>query len=671
MSKLLKSKFLLGVLVVAVMVVGFAALSVDKAAAADCTITATLRVGSVGTEVSCLQSMIGVTADGKFGPMTKASVMAWQASKGLVADGVVGPMSRAALMGSTPVASGCQAGWAFNPVTGASCSVSTSLPAGCTSTSGYSVTTGTKCDSSTGSSSNGALEGGAGNATITTTSVDVETDIAEGDSENVLGFRIEAEDSDLKVSNVKVSLSNDAYNFSSGTDFTTAGTGSKRLERYVDSVEILMGSKVVGSADADEFSKSGNLYTKNIVLDDAVVREGSTNKEYFYVRFVAADNIDTNDLANDSWDVRVDDIRYEDGTGVVLTSTYTQTVDNSIDFTSLATSGDVKMKASKDSANPESGNVEVSDSASTSDVVMLKFKLKAEGTDMSFDSLKFTLNGSGATPAEAASEIALYDGSDRLGDLSTLVEGTANTITLDDTYYIDEGDTVTFTVKAKINKIGTATFSQGEGLKVSLGALTGLIEAVDNGDAVTDLSGSATGETQYFYSEGINASNFSSSYTTTDDSGLIKKQTYKVSFKLTAFGQTYYIPKTVVRNVAATPVLGAANAAAAILLNPANGLGYSIETSAGALSEAAVIASSASSLTSSATTSGAYFEIPDGETESFNLTVELDDSGTTAGFYHVQLGQVLYDTDTTPADTSAVYTFAPAQDYETADSKMD
>lgn len=661
-------------MVVAVMFVGVLALT-PTVDAADCTMSSlTLRVGSTGGDVMCLQSKIGVTADGKFGPMTKAAVMAFQASHSLVADGVVGPATRAALMTvqlGTTYPAGCTSNVGFSTTTGASCAVDTTLPAGCTSTVGYSPTTGVKCDGGTTPVTPGTLTGGAGNAVLTTTSVDVETDVAEGASENVLGFRVEADGSDLRISNVKISLSNDAYDFSSGTDFSTAGTGSKRIERYIDSVEILMGSEVVGSADADEFTKTGNLYTKNISISNAIVEEGSSNKEYFYVRFVAANNIDTNDLTSDSWDVRVDDVRFEDATGVVLTSNYTQTVANSIDFTSLATSGDVTIKASKDSTSPEAGNVEVSSSATTSDVVMLKFKLKAEGTDMSFDSLKFTLNGTGATPAEAATEIALYEGSTRLGDLSTLVEGAANTLTLDDTFYIDQDETVTFTVKAKINKIATVTFLQGEGLKVSLGALTGLIEVVDNGDTVTDLSGSASGETQYFYSEGINASNFSSSYVTTADSGLVKKQTYQVSFKLTAFGQTYYIPKVVVRNVAATPVLGAANTAAAILLNPANGLGYSVETSAGAMSEAATIASSASSLTSSASTSGAYFEIPDGETESFNLTVELTDAGDTAGYYHVQLGQVLYDTDTTPADTSAVYTFAPTQDYETADSKMD
>ena len=52
-------------------------------ASADCTITTTLRVGSTGVEVQCLQTVVGATADGKFGPLTKASVMAWQTGKGV------------------------------------------------------------------------------------------------------------------------------------------------------------------------------------------------------------------------------------------------------------------------------------------------------------------------------------------------------------------------------------------------------------------------------------------------------------------------------------------------------------------------------------------------------------------------------------------------------------
>jgi peptidoglycan hydrolase-like protein with peptidoglycan-binding domain len=40
-----------------------------------------------------LQSFLGVTADGSFGPMTKAKVIEWQAQNGLKADGLFGTQS--------------------------------------------------------------------------------------------------------------------------------------------------------------------------------------------------------------------------------------------------------------------------------------------------------------------------------------------------------------------------------------------------------------------------------------------------------------------------------------------------------------------------------------------------------------------------------------------------
>src|SRR3989344_5866306 len=153
MSNLLKSKFLLGVLIVVAVfaVVGTVA---PSQAAADCSITTTLREGSVGVEVQCLQGIVGATADGKFGPLTKASVMAWQSGHGLVADGVVGPLTRAVLSSSsstttgTTYSPGCSAGTAYSSTTGQPCTstvTSTNLPAGCTSTAGYSSTTGVSC----------------------------------------------------------------------------------------------------------------------------------------------------------------------------------------------------------------------------------------------------------------------------------------------------------------------------------------------------------------------------------------------------------------------------------------------------------------------------------------------------------------------------------------------
>lgn len=50
----------------------------------------TLKVGSKGASVKTLQKKLGITADGDFGPKTKAAVVAFQKKHGLVADGIVG-----------------------------------------------------------------------------------------------------------------------------------------------------------------------------------------------------------------------------------------------------------------------------------------------------------------------------------------------------------------------------------------------------------------------------------------------------------------------------------------------------------------------------------------------------------------------------------------------------
>jgi len=70
----------------------------------------TIREGSTGPAVQEWQRIIGVSADGKFGPNTKAKTIEWQKRNGLTADGVVGPATWGkALMG---------AGYAPAPVKG-------------------------------------------------------------------------------------------------------------------------------------------------------------------------------------------------------------------------------------------------------------------------------------------------------------------------------------------------------------------------------------------------------------------------------------------------------------------------------------------------------------------------------------------------------------------------
>jgi peptidoglycan hydrolase-like protein with peptidoglycan-binding domain len=58
---------------------------------------AVLREGSTGPAVAAVQRLLGVTADGDFGPVTLAAVRDFQAGHGLVVDGQVGDHTLAAL----------------------------------------------------------------------------------------------------------------------------------------------------------------------------------------------------------------------------------------------------------------------------------------------------------------------------------------------------------------------------------------------------------------------------------------------------------------------------------------------------------------------------------------------------------------------------------------------
>lgn len=59
----------------------------------------TLRLGSKGDDVKPVQKLVGVPADGSFGPKTDAAVRRWQSAHGLNADGVVGPKTYTAMFG--------------------------------------------------------------------------------------------------------------------------------------------------------------------------------------------------------------------------------------------------------------------------------------------------------------------------------------------------------------------------------------------------------------------------------------------------------------------------------------------------------------------------------------------------------------------------------------------
>lgn len=52
-----------------------------------------LKLGSSGQAVKAIQTALGLTADGKFGPQTDARIRAWQTDQKLTSDGIVGPIT--------------------------------------------------------------------------------------------------------------------------------------------------------------------------------------------------------------------------------------------------------------------------------------------------------------------------------------------------------------------------------------------------------------------------------------------------------------------------------------------------------------------------------------------------------------------------------------------------
>lgn len=600
-----------------------------------------LTNGSSGAEVTKLQNFLiskgfGITAGatGYFGGQTQAALAAFQAANGV-----------------TP-ASGY-----YGSVTAAKVASMMTTTTTTTTTTNTTTTTG--------------LSGDAGSVD----SYDLQSefnneDVGEGEENvKIMSFEVDADDgSDLEFTSMKVWFENQDTN------------SSEDLSDFADSVQIWLDGKEVGSADVDSFSAddtsgtetdnstsdSVDEWTKSITLHNAVVEAGETAE--FVVSISANNNIDSVDHDSDDWDVKATNVRFKDATGTVINE------DPSLDetafnFGTFASSADVEMKVTLDNDSPDSQVIDVDASDETESVDLLKFSIKAEGSDITINDLPFllTVDSGSTTITEDVDFITnalklTVDGHDYTENVSTSA-GTTATVTFDNLdLTINEGDKVSFTLSADINDTQVSEFADGDTLKAELTSTQ--VDAIDaddqEGDSIsdTDATGTALGDAMAFYDTGIKVTLVGTPSATSIDGGVNAYDgtgTFVIKYKVEAFGAPMYVSDSAVATTAATIV---------DLTTTTEGVRYLVDgagTATTANLSTVVTFTTSDGATDSGITHGV--EIGDGESATFTLTAtRTNDTSGDAGLFRVLMKAITWATSDT--GTQNVYDF-DLEDYKT------
>lgn len=570
-------------------------------------------VAGVQQAVNALGYMPALVVDGVAGPATKAGVMWAQAKVGASVDGAWGPMTQAAYVAY--VAANC------------------------------STTTTTTTETTT--TTTGSLNGGAGALEDVdfVSSINNE-EVGEGQSDVVvLAVDLEADHgSDLMVSTVRVSFEEQG-----------AG-GSDDFDDYADEVTVWFEGEQVGSVDVEDMNESSGVWSSSINLDSGAVIEAGEEAE-LSIAVSALNNIDSSDLgsANNDWEATLVNVRVMDAQGVTMTETDGVGGVNDLGdprafyFDSFLSANDVELTVSESNDNPAAQTVFV-DEDGGDEVVLLIGELEAEGDDIEITEMPVTIvpAGTGDIEDQAVRFILVIDGDEVASvDSDDCFDGTCTATEIyvfdDFEFMLNEGDTVDFEILVELQELDGTIFAEADSLTASLTTVNVDAIEAEGADDLTanELSGSVAGEPQSFISTGVWAQATSESAPVTVVDGATNDYaTFTLKFDVTANEQAAYIAQA-----AATSIV------------------YTIEDSAG-VAYAGTADVETATLTSTASTSGAYFRVNDGQTKSFTLKVTFSPDDLDVGQdYRLQLATINFAA--TQAAPNQTWNAAPVQDFET------
>jgi peptidoglycan hydrolase-like protein with peptidoglycan-binding domain len=594
-----------------------AALTGGSTGSTSCPVlTQPLTIGSSGASVTALQTYliadgesIPAGATGYFGTQTQAAVAAWQAKNAVApAAGYWGPISLAK----------------YNAV--------------CTTTGGG--TTG-------GSTSTGDLKGGEASLDNFDAKDGDDTDLQEGqDDAPVMDVTFDVDDGDISIDRVDVAVDPD-----SGNTETDPWDAFDNVSIWVDGDKIA-DKDVDSKSDWSKDEPNDGDYRVRLTGLDWVVREGDTAE--FTVAFTVANGVvDSSETAN--WDVFIptDGIRATDAAGV---NQYIGDTDDTVSFDIEESGSQDELKVRTSSDDPDATTFSVDSDTRSDWITILAFDLDSEDSinDIQVNSLQVDVDakdpdGAATTTSNLINDARIVVDGKEVGDATTHYGSGAVTASTtvdldDDELTVEAGDRVTVEYQVRIKAMNNSTI-EGSTLRASVDSADIDAEGSDDLDG-GQLSGSVTGEEHTFRTQGVSLDPVSDSATVQNAqfTGDVNKGIFTIKFDVTAFEDDAYIAKT-----ASSTGNGTTTA----------GIGFQVEDANG--DAVGTTGTTSASVTSTADSSGSYFLVHEGDTETFTLNVSYDPA--TGGYYHLQLLNVNYNDDDAAANAHQMA--LPQGDYET------
>ena len=490
------------------------------------------------------------------------------------------------------------------------------------------------CGSTTTTTSGGSSTPGGSDLSGEASLDKFETDSASDDE-------IEEGAKDAEIAEVTIEF-NDGDGEISRIDLALEGTGDEQdpWDVFEDISLWIDGEKIAeeNADDKDDYldEDAGTLRISGL----SIVGEEDKDVE-ITVAATLQDNLDgVND--GEAWTVEFDALRYFDADGVATTDTTTGDLGDATgeSFTIEAEGANDEIIVKTSSDDVDSTTLQVEDDKKSDWYSVFLFDLDTDDSenDITFDNIFVSVTVSSSTYDGIVDDAELIVGGVTIDDVTVTGGATATGVLdfdVDGDVTIDAGDREEAELRLRFKSL--ATGDEGTTVMGSVTAANRNAIDAEGADDVTDLSGTATGDAHTLRTAGI-------STVLTDDSAVVTESdgatndyaTFELEVEVEAFEQDVFISTT-----------------------PGTSISYSLVDGAGAT---AATGTQTVTLSSTADENGGYFELNEGDKETFTLDVTYTPgvAGTAA---RLLLNSISFAaTAVAPTDTQ---TTLPATDYRT------